>query len=55
MISSWIWSHLPGPALVKVLILLVVLAGLVLVLFEWVFPWVSESLPIQDPTIAEES
>ncbi|WP_269078440.1 hypothetical protein [Demequina sediminicola] len=39
----------------KLLVLLFVIAALVLVLFEWVFPWISESLPIQDPTIAEES
>lgn len=55
MISTWIWSKLPGPWLVKLLLVLLVVAGVVLVLFEWVFPWVSESLNVQDPTLVEET
>ncbi|WP_159450202.1 hypothetical protein [Demequina sp. NBRC 110056] len=53
MISSWIWNALPGPALVRLLILLVVIAAVVLVLFEYVFPWVSESLALQEQSVEE--
>ncbi len=51
MISSWIWNVLPGPALVRILLLLVVIAAVVLVLFEYVFPWISETLDIQETTV----
>ena len=50
---GWLWRHLPGPALVRVLILLVLLAGLVLLLFEVVFPAVAPLLPIDDNTVGE--
>lgn len=53
MISTWIWNALPGPALVRLLILLVAIAGVVLVLFEYVFPWVSEYLALQETTVEE--
>lgn len=51
MISSWIWNLLPGPALVKLVILTVVLAAAVLALFEWVFPWVSQELNLQEQNV----
>ncbi|MFN3865130.1 MAG: hypothetical protein ACK4MD_00285 [Demequina sp.] len=51
MISSLIWNALPGPALVRLLLLLIVLAAVVLALFEYVFPWVSEYLEIQETTV----
>ncbi|MFW7414915.1 hypothetical protein [Demequina sp. SO4-18] len=53
MISTAIWNALPGPALVRALILLVLLVALVFVLFEYVFPWVSEYLEIQETTVGE--
>ncbi|WP_159448779.1 hypothetical protein [Demequina sp. NBRC 110053] len=53
MISSWLWNSLPGPALVRLLILLVVIAAVVLALFEYVFPWVSEALGVQETTVEE--
>ncbi|MFW2512653.1 hypothetical protein ACNI3K_02635 [Demequina sp. SO4-13] len=53
MISTAIWNALPGPALVRALILIVLLLALVFVLFEYVFPWVSEYLEIQETTVGE--
>lgn len=54
MISSLIWNALPGPALVRVLILLIVIAALVYALFEYVFPWVSEYLGVQETTVEQQ-
>lgn len=54
MISSWIWNALPGPALVRLLLILIVIAAVVLALFEYVFPWVSEYLELQDTTVGSE-
>ncbi|GIG54118.1 hypothetical protein [Demequina activiva] len=53
MISTRIWNALPGPALVRLLILLIVVAAVVLVLFEYVFPWISEYLALQETTVEE--
>jgi predicted membrane protein len=35
-----LWRVLPGPWWVRLLILLALLAVVLLVLFEWVFPWI---------------
>jgi hypothetical protein len=48
---AWIWRSLPGPAWVRALVLLVAFAVIVLVLFEWVFPWVESRLPFTDVTV----
>lgn len=53
MISTWVWSRLPGPAWIKVVALLVALLALVLLLFEVVFPWISPLLPFQEQTVEE--
>ncbi|MDN4472404.1 hypothetical protein [Demequina zhanjiangensis] len=53
MISTWLWSHLPGNAWVKTLILLIAFVGLVAVLFEWVFPWLEPYLGIQEQTVGQ--
>jgi hypothetical protein len=53
MMYGWLWRHLPGPALVRVALLLV---GAVLVLgvcFEWVFPALSPFMPFNDTTVGE--
>jgi hypothetical protein len=53
MISTRIWNALPGPVVVRLLIVLVVIAAVVLVLFEYVFPWVSEYLALQETTVED--
>lgn len=53
MIFPWMWRALPGPAVVKAMLLLVILGALVFVLFEYVFPWVSVEFGIQDQNIEQ--
>ena len=50
---AWIWRHLPGPRVVRALILLVVFLMVVAVLFVWVFSWVETWLPFTDVTVDE--
>jgi hypothetical protein len=47
----WLWRHLPGPLVVRLLQALVLLAGVVVALFLWVFPWVEAQLPYNDVTV----
>jgi hypothetical protein len=42
---SWIWRHLPGATWLKVLWALSLFALMVVVLFEFVFPWADPRLP----------
>lgn len=42
---AWIFRHLPGPLPVRVLLALALLAGVVLLLMEVVFPAVEPLLP----------
>lgn len=43
-----LWGLLPGPLAVRLVTALLLLAAVVVVLFAWVFPWVSERLPIDN-------
>ena len=49
---AWIWKHLPGPFLVRVVQGLALLAGAVVLLFFVVFPRVEPLLPYNDVTVA---
>ncbi|MCS6712069.1 hypothetical protein JSY14_08575 [Brachybacterium sp. EF45031] len=51
---GWLWRHLPGPALVRVLILLVLAAAAVAVLFQWVFPAIAPYMPFNGNTVGGE-
>jgi len=46
-----LWQILPGPVWLRILILLVLLAGLLLALSTWVFPWVEEIVNNQEATV----
>lgn len=51
---AWIFRNLPGPLWVRSLIALALIAGVVLVLMTYVFPWFSEYSflsPLNDSTI----
>ena len=48
---AWIWRHLPGPLVVRLLGALLLLAAAVAVLFLVVFPWVEPLLPYSDVTV----
>jgi hypothetical protein len=50
---GWIWKHLPGPWPVKALLALALLIAIVLVLFQWVFPWLEPRLPFNQVTVDE--
>jgi hypothetical protein len=52
---AWIWRHLPGPTPVRVLVALALLAGVIAVLFTWVFPWLEPRLPFTDVTVNASS
>jgi hypothetical protein len=47
----WIWRHLPGPLVVRVLQALLLLAAVVALLLFVVFPWVEPKLPWNDVTV----
>jgi hypothetical protein len=47
----WIWRHLPGPAAVKLLQALLLVAAITALLFFVVFPWVEPHLPINKVTV----
>jgi len=48
-----LWRVLPGPWWVRVLILLVVLAGVLALLAYVVFPWVDQFISLQEVTVDE--
>ncbi|MBN8883717.1 hypothetical protein EDD28_1280 [Salana multivorans] len=46
-----IWRLLPGPAWLKAVEALILVAGVVAVLFLWFFPWVAPYLPFDQQTV----
>lgn len=48
---AYLWSLLPGPKPVKILLAIVLALAVVLLLMEVVFPWVSAQLPYTDVTV----
>ena len=46
-----LWRVLPGPAWLRVLMLLVLAALVVWVCFQWVFPWISTYLELNENTV----
>jgi hypothetical protein len=48
---SWLWRHLPGPLVARLLQTLVLLAAAVALLFFVVFPAVEPLLPYNDVTV----
>lgn len=52
---AWLWHRLPGPLAVRAVTACVLFAGLVVVLFLWVFPWVEPKLPFTDVTVESSS
>ncbi|GAA3074283.1 MULTISPECIES: hypothetical protein [Nesterenkonia] len=50
---AWIFRHLPGPLWLKIIQTLVLLAAVVLLLMEVVFPWVDQYSPLNDSTIQD--
>lgn len=46
-----LWRVLPGPAWLRVLLLLVLAVAAVAVLFQWVFPQIAPSMPFNNGTV----
>lgn len=52
---GWIWRHLPGPFLAKLLQALVLIGIAVWALFEYVFPKAEPLLPFLNVTVNQEA
>jgi len=50
-----LWRALPGPAVVKAFLALVLVAGVVVVCFEWLFPRVEAWLPYSETTVTTDT
>lgn len=50
---AWIFRRLPGPLWLRIVIVVALLAAVVLLLMEVVFPWVDQFSPLNDSTIGE--
>lgn len=48
---AWMFRHLPGPLVVRILLVIVILAAIVVVLFGWVFPAIAPYLPLNNGTV----
>ncbi|WP_198525813.1 hypothetical protein [Leucobacter sp. PH1c] len=48
---SMLWRFFPGPAWLRVIVLIVALAALVYALITYVYPWVALQLPEQEVTV----
>jgi len=48
---GWIWRHLPGPLVLRIVTALVLVAGVVALLFFVVFPWLEPLLPFNDVSV----
>lgn len=46
-----LWRALPGPALVKLIIVLVLLTAVFFLLMDVVFPWFSQLMPYNDVAV----
>ncbi|MCU1405250.1 MAG: rane protein [Glaciihabitans sp.] len=48
-----LWRVLPGPAWLRIIFLLILLALVLFALIEWVFPFVDQFVAPQDVTVTE--
>ncbi|GAA1057955.1 MULTISPECIES: hypothetical protein [Agromyces] len=48
-----LWRILPGPVWFRVILVLAILAGVIFVLFTWVFPWVDGIVNPIDVTVEQ--
>ena len=50
---GWLWRHLPGPTVVRLLIALLLAAGVLAACFLWVYPAVAPYKPFNETTVGE--
>ncbi|MBP2412676.1 uncharacterized protein (DUF983 family) [Arthrobacter stackebrandtii] len=48
---GWIFRNLPGPLWFRIIIAIVLVVAAVLLLMQFVFPWLSQFNPLNDSTI----
>ncbi len=48
---GWIFRHLPGPLWLRIVIALVLAAGALVLMVEFLFPWMAELTQLTDSTI----
>ena len=48
---GFIWRHLPGPLVLRILLALVLVGAVIAVLFLWVFPAVAPIMPFNNGTV----
>jgi hypothetical protein len=48
---GWLWRHLPGGRWAKIAILTALVPAVLIVLFQWVFPWAEPLLPFGQTTV----
>ncbi|MBG6184961.1 hypothetical protein IWX65_002939 [Arthrobacter sp. CAN_A214] len=48
---GWIFRQLPGPLWIRILTSVLMIAAVVAVLFQVVFPWFSDTIDLANPTI----
>lgn len=53
MMYAALWRALPGTAGTKIVVLVILAAGLVAVAFTWVFPAIADRLPLNEQTVAQ--
>lgn len=47
----WLWRHLPGGAVLRIVQCAILFAGVCALLLFVVFPWIEPHLPIDDVTV----
>jgi hypothetical protein len=53
-VYSWIWRHLPGPWPLKAFLALALVAIVVLLCFQFLFPWLEDTVPwLGDVTVED--
>jgi hypothetical protein len=50
-VYAWIFRHLPGPLWLRILTSVVLVAGVLVLLVQFVFPWFSQFTNLNDSTI----
>jgi uncharacterized protein YhdP len=48
---GWIFRHLPGPLWLRIVASLVLLAGVLVLMVQFLFPWMSQFTQFTDSTI----
>jgi hypothetical protein len=52
---AWIFRHLPGPLWARILTSVVLVAAAVVLMVQFLFPWMSEFTSLTDSTIGSAS